>query len=163
MTVSHHPRLMDHCHRHSHLSGSLTTQSDRGAHTVDTMSDSAYSVPIHEEPAVAPAFGTGGLSDARGWLEWVPELVLGLDLADVGPPPPAGGWCVSSGSPEPLAPVRAGRLDGVQRGAFRSSAAPSLPEEPTAAARHVARPRHVLVLRAGYLPELDEELHEGHE
>lgn len=52
------------------------------------MSDYAHYVPADEEPAPPPAFTTEGLEDSRGWLKWVPELVLGLDvdISDAGRP-----------------------------------------------------------------------------
>ena len=52
------------------------------------MPDYAHYVPADEEPAPPPAFTTEGLEDSRGWLKWVPELVLGLDvdIRDAGRP-----------------------------------------------------------------------------
>lgn len=52
------------------------------------MSDHAYRVPANEKPAPPPVFTTVGLEDSRGWLKWVPELVLGLgvDVSDAGRP-----------------------------------------------------------------------------
>ena len=50
------------------------------------MSDSAHFVPPGEQPAPPPDFNTTGLSDQRGWLEWVPELVLGVSVGDIGTP-----------------------------------------------------------------------------
>ena len=47
---------------------------------------SAYFVPSDEEPAAAPEFNLEVLSNSRGWLEWVSELVLGVDLADIDTP-----------------------------------------------------------------------------
>ena len=43
---------------------------------------SAYFVPSDEEPAEVPDFNLEVLSNSRGWLEWVPELVLGIDDTD---------------------------------------------------------------------------------
>ena len=77
----------NHSHAHSHRSGVPGAQFDRDTRPANTMSDRAYSVPSDEEPACVPVFSTGGLTGASGWLEWVPELVLGLELDGVGTAP----------------------------------------------------------------------------
>ena len=41
---------------------------------------SAYFVPVDEAPASPPVFDLAVLYDEQGRLQWVPELVLGLEL-----------------------------------------------------------------------------------
>ena len=46
----------------------------------------AYAVPAGEVPAQPPVFSTSVLEDEQGRLVWVPHVVLGVRLEDVGRP-----------------------------------------------------------------------------
>ena len=50
------------------------------------MSASAYTVPAGEDSVAPPPFNPADLCDERGVFVWAPELVLGVDLENVGTP-----------------------------------------------------------------------------
>ena len=50
------------------------------------MSASAYMVPAGEDSVAPPPFNPAELCDEKGVFVWAPELVLGVDLQNVGTP-----------------------------------------------------------------------------
>lgn len=61
-------------------------QSLLRAHDDSVMSAEAYTVPAGEAPPPPPPFSIGAVCNRQGWMEWVPHLLFGVDLADVGSP-----------------------------------------------------------------------------